>query len=68
MTSASRTEPPGWMIAVTLVGGIVSCHEALADDIDLARAVVVVPDGLSGPESKAVNLLAEEVKARSRIG
>jgi hypothetical protein len=40
---------------------------AKADEIDLARAIVVVPDGLPGPESKAVQLLVEEVKARSRI-
>ena len=30
------------------------------------RAVVVVPDGLSGPENKAVRFLVEEVRARSR--
>ncbi len=64
----SKSPVARWMIAVTLVGGIVSCREAFADQTDLSRAVVVVPDGLSGPESKAVNLLAEEVKARSRIG
>jgi hypothetical protein len=57
-----------WAIAATLVGTLFHCHNTLADEIDLARAVVVVPDGLSGPESKAVNLLVEEVKARSRIG
>jgi hypothetical protein len=55
------------MIAA-IAAGIIGCPEALADQIDLNRAVVVVPDGLSGPESKAVNLLAEDVKARSRIG
>ena len=39
-----------------------------AGEIDLTRAVVVVPDGLSGPESKAVQVLVEEVRRRSRIG
>ena len=39
-----------------------------ADPIDLARAVVVVPDGLSGPEQNAVKVLVEEVRARSGIG
>ena len=29
--------------------------------------VVVVPDGLSGPEEKAVRVLVEEVRARSGI-
>jgi hypothetical protein len=57
-----------WAIAAALVAAILGRHEALADDLDLSRAVVVVPDGLSGPESKAANLLVEEVKARSRIG
>ena len=35
--------------------------------INLDRAVVVVPDGLSGPEEKAVRMLVEEVRARSGI-
>ncbi len=39
-----------------------------AAEIDLANAVVVVPDGLSGTEAKAVRLLVEEVRRRSRIG
>ncbi len=31
------------------------------------KAVVVVPDGLSGPENKATRLLVEEVRKRSRV-
>ena len=40
---------------------------ALAGEIDLSRAVVVVPDGMSGPENKAVRLLVEEVRTRTGI-
>jgi hypothetical protein len=39
-----------------------------AGEVDLSRAVVVVPDGLSGPELKAVQLLVDSVRERSRIG
>ena len=39
-----------------------------AGEIDLTRAVVVVPDGLSPTESKAVQVLVEEVRRQSRIG
>ena len=40
---------------------------AIAKEIDLSKAVVVVPDGLSGPENKATRLLVEEVRKRSHI-
>ena len=40
---------------------------AFAKEIDLTKAVIVVPDGLSGPESKAARLLVEEVRNRSRL-
>ena len=39
-----------------------------AAEIDLSHAVVVVPDGLSTTESKAVQVLVDEVRRRSRIG
>ena len=48
--------------------GLGGSASATAGEIDLSRAVVVVPDGLSGPENKAVRLLVEEVRKRSRIG
>jgi hypothetical protein len=63
-----RLSTTGWVIAITLIGSVATHDHAMADEVDLSRAVVVVPDGLSGPESKAVNLLVEEVKARSRVG
>ena len=53
----------GIVLAVTLGGS----SKARAEAIDLSQAVVVVPDGLSGPESKAVQLLVQEVRARTRI-
>lgn len=36
-------------------------------EVDLTRAVVVTPDGLSRPEHSAVRMLLEEVEARSRV-
>src|SRR5262249_12908805 len=41
---------------------------AAADpDLDLTRAVVVTPAGLSGPAAKAVRMLVEEVEQRSMV-
>src|SRR5262249_59104245 len=36
-------------------------------DLDLTRAVVVAPAGLSGPAAKAVRMLVEEVEQRSMV-
>ncbi|MGO9465681.1 MAG: hypothetical protein ACLQVF_16190 [Isosphaeraceae bacterium] len=63
-----KSSTAGLVIAIVLIGGFGTQDRARADAVDLSRAVVVVPDGLAGPEAKAVNLLVEEVKARSRIG
>jgi hypothetical protein len=38
-----------------------------AEVLDLTRAVVVAPEGLSGPERKAVAMLVDEVARRSQI-
>ena len=54
-------------MALALLAGVALPTRAGAGEIDLTRAVVVVPDGLSGPENKAVQLLVEEVRARSGI-
>ncbi len=56
-------------IAMLLFGGacLPARARAAAAEIDLTRAVIVVPDGLSGPEEKAVRVLVEEVEARSGI-
>src|SRR5262245_14478315 len=40
---------------------------AAAPDLDLTRAVVLTPPGLSGPAAQAVRLLVEEVEARSLV-
>src|SRR5437870_13481246 len=61
-----RSLAVGMMIAMVL-GGVGSRTRAGAAEIDLSRAVVVVPDGLSGPENKAVQLLVEEVRARAGV-
>jgi len=58
----------GLMIAMVLVAAVGASSRALAGEVDLSGAIVVVPDGLTGPENKAVRLLVEEVRKRSRIG
>lgn len=40
---------------------------AAAADLDLTRAVVVAPPGLTGPEKQAVRMLVEEVGRRSWV-
>jgi hypothetical protein len=54
-------------MAVAVCGTASTPTRAVAAEIDLTRAVVVVPDGLSGPEEKAVRVLVEEVRSRSGI-
>ena len=54
-------------MALAMLGGARPSDPRRAGEIDLTRAVVVVPDGLSGPEEKAVHVLVEEVRARSGI-
>jgi hypothetical protein len=40
---------------------VFGCHGGVkAGEIDLSRAIVVVPDGLSATESKAVQVLVDE--------
>ena len=57
------------MLAVVVAAGSGQRATAVAKPIDLSKAVVVVPDGLSGPENKAARLLVEEVRiARSSSG
>jgi hypothetical protein len=53
--------------AIFVVGVLGGSSTGTAADIDLSRAVVVVPDGLSGPENKAVRLLVEEVLTRAHV-
>ncbi len=54
-------------VAVFFAGVIGHADRTIAKEIDLGKAVVVVPDGLSGPENKATRLLVEEVRKRSRV-
>ncbi len=56
----------GWMLAFVVAVGLAQ-PAAVAKPVDLSKAVVVVPDGLSGPENKSVRLLIDEVRNRSRI-
>ena len=65
----TRSDPFGVIeiVASILLGIIVLPQFGVAKEIDLTKAVVVVPDGLSGPENKATRLLVEEVRKRSRI-
>jgi hypothetical protein len=55
------------LFALILLGVIGQPDNGIAKEIDLTKAVVVVPDGLSGPEHKATRVLIEEVQKRSRV-
>ena len=55
------------VVGVVVLGVAASPARAVGEEIDMSRAVVVVPDGMSGPENKAVRLLVEEVRARTGI-
>ena len=55
------------IIVSVIVLGLHGSRLVEAEGIDLSRAVVVVPGGLSGPEAKAARLLVEEVQSRARI-
>ncbi len=55
------------MLATVLACTLGQTPNAFAKEIDLTKAVVVVPDGLSGPENKAARLLVDEVRNRSRL-
>ncbi|HZW31899.1 MAG TPA: hypothetical protein VFF52_14400 [Isosphaeraceae bacterium] len=58
-------------IGLVALGWSLDAIAAAADGqparLDLRRAVVVAPPGLSGPERKAVTMLVEEVARRSRL-
>jgi hypothetical protein len=58
---------PGLMVAMALFTVFDLRAGLSAAEIDLTRAVVVVPDGLSTTESKAVHVLVDEVRRQSRI-
>lgn len=65
----TRSDPFGVIeiVASILLGIIVLPQFGVAKEIDLTKAVVVVPDGLSGPENKATRVLIEEVRKRARV-
>jgi hypothetical protein len=54
----------GWKLVCLFALGGAAASGAM---LDLTAAVVVVPEGLSGPERKAVTMLLEEVARRSQV-
>lgn len=53
-----------WSRAVLLLSVLMA---PMAYPIDLSRAVVVAPPGLTGPERRAVRMLVEEAEKRTRL-
>jgi len=55
--------------AIALLAAFSLCHPVAVSsakaDLDLTRAVVITPAGLSGPPAKAIRMLVEEVEQRS---
>lgn len=56
----------GWLLASLLALGFAPVIRA-AEPVDLARAVVVVPEGATEPEKKSATMLVEEVERRSGV-
>ncbi len=54
-------------LTLTLLALPLAASPLAAANIDLTRAVVVTPAGLSGPPAKAVQMLVEEVEQRSMV-
>jgi hypothetical protein len=66
----SRLSPHRTTICCLALGAAVFCAgpaPAAEQVVDLTRAVIVTPSGLSGPEKKAVAMLADEVEKRTQI-
>ncbi len=55
-----------WVCAL-ITAEALAPRPARAADLDLAKAVIVAPANLTGPESKALNMLVEEVHKRTLI-
>jgi hypothetical protein len=59
----------GIFVLSLVLAGITAAGKSTAAEpsLDLSRAVIVTPAALSGPEKKAVAMLAEEVEKRTQI-
>jgi hypothetical protein len=66
--NSSKMFSASLMIGLLCTAAVSSLAATRAGEIDLSRAVVIVPDGLGTAESKAVQLLVDEVRRRSNIG
>ena len=62
-----RTKLSTFYFLLLSFAGVASATPVAASQIDLTHAVIVVPDGLAPTESKAVQVLVEEVKKLSRV-
>src|SRR5262252_5198395 len=56
-----------WTLALLTLALLAAPLATAGPDLDLTRAVVVTPAGLSGPPAKAVRMLVEEVEQRSMV-
>src|SRR6516165_7910837 len=54
-------------VCVLITAEALAPYPACAADLDLGKAVVVAPANLTSPESKALNMLVEEVQKRTLI-
>ena len=55
------------LVLLLLVGCVAAWGDTEPQLVDLNRATVVVPQNLTGPETKAVTMLVEEVQKRTQI-
>ena len=69
-SSSTQQTAVAWTMSLFIVLlslQIAPAQSGVASEIDLSRAVIVAPAGLSGPENKAVQMLTEEVEKRTQI-
>ncbi len=57
----------GFITAIFAIQLVACAGEVQSQPIDLKRAQIFVPSDLSSSESKAVELLVEEIQARTRL-
>jgi hypothetical protein len=67
MRSFSSLKATPWLLLALVTAFGPSYASAAGPVVDLSRAVIVTPPGLSGPEKKAVAMLADEVEKRTQL-
>ena len=66
-SKATRTATVLTVVLLLQLGLSAFAGDATSDSIDLREAHIVVPDDLNGAEKKSIELLVDEISARTRL-